>query len=111
MLSAILGAVHIAHLLSFAQTEIPYITGGTAIAGVVAIATLFWKIQRSVINPLSDRVEKAEIRLDQEVKARERCEWRNAQVISYLKEHHDIDIPPEVALSTPPWQRNDRLNG
>lgn len=82
-------------LFLLAAGEVPYVSGGTAVVGVVAIATLFWKIQRSIIAPL-------EYRVDEERDQREICEWRQWETAKYLREHHGIAIPDAIVFGMPP---------
>lgn len=87
---------------SVSDGGIPYFNEGVVGLTVAAILTLFWKIQRSYINPLANRVQDQDKELKQGRRQLAIVSWRNGELIRFLREN-GLAVPDNIAYGRPQW--------
>jgi hypothetical protein len=85
---------------------IPYFGEAVVAVSIVGILGLFWKIQRSLINPLQSDVNRLR-RGSKETRLEERlCSWRLGKIVDALNQGTRPGI--DIMFDYPPWYKNER---
>lgn len=75
------------------------------VLGATAALSLFavWRVYRSIIAPLSNRVEDQQRELERERRRREVAEWRFDRLVLWLRDSEGIAVPDDIRFGRPGW--------
>jgi hypothetical protein len=83
------------------STLIP--AGLIGIPSLAAIVFYLWKVQRSVISPMDNRLRELERVTAYERQERQVCDWRFSRLVRWRQDHDDDLIPDAILYERPSW--------
>lgn len=104
---AAIAAMYGALLAAQSNGDVPYFNEGIVGISILGILALLWKIQRSVIRPLTSRADGLDRALKLERLERRIVEWRMTEVARLVR-GSGIEISDSIMYGEPEWARRMR---